>query len=343
METHRLELHNLRSQAASPKGNVRPETPTPDHSLLAAPLPTSNATSSASNSSSRVSVPKPQNAKVPLSTRLYRWWPELAGVTSSVASLIGIIIFLAIIDGSKMDDWHFAWGIKPPTIISILVTVCRINLGFFVAEGLGQLKWVFFEQREHQLADFGHFDEATRGPWGATWFIWKVNRRAIVATCGAVLVILILAMDPFSQQVLYYALETTKVENAVAKLPSARFYNSGALYAAFSGKDSSELSIPVVDASSTLAFSSSNGALDTFGSGSFKSEASGPETIGALTEIDSSTSNPSQGKRVRTLPESSQTLMTHRQKQLFRYSHGSCCICWTVHLDFSTQFLASTW
>lgn len=303
METNHLELHNLRSQGASPNGHTRPATPTSDHSLLAAPLPISNATSSAGNSSSQLSVPKPQNAKLPLSTRLYRWWPELAGAASSIAFLVAIIVFLAVIDGSKMDDWHFAWEIKPPTIISILVTVCRINLGFFIAEGLGQLKWVFFEQREHQLADFDHFDEATRGPWGATWFIWKVNRRALVASFGAVLAILILAMDPFSQQVLYYATETTKVENGVAQLPSARFYDSGALQAAFSGKDSIELPGPVVDSSSNSGFSSSNGALDTFGSGSFKREASDLEASEALTERDHSTSNASQGKQVRTLLE----------------------------------------
>ena len=303
METNQFELHNLRSQAASPSGNARQATPTPDHSLPAAPLPVSDVTSSAGNSSSQLSVPKPRNAKLSLWKRLSKWWLELAGAISSVVFLIGIIIFLALIDGSKVDDWHFPWEIKPPTIISILVTVCRINLGFFIAEGLGQLKWVFFEQREHQLADFDHFDEATRGPWGATWFIWKVNRRAIVATCGAVLAILILAMDPFSQQVLYYATETIKVENAVAKLPSARFYNSGALYAAFSGKDSTELPGPVVGSSSNSAFSSSNGALDCFGSGSSKREASDLEAIRALTERDDLTSNSSQGKQVRTLLE----------------------------------------
>jgi len=143
--------------------------------------------------------------------------------------------------------------------------------------------------------------------------------------------------------VLYYASETTKVENAVAKLPSARFYNSGALQAAFSAKDSIELPGPVGDSSSNSGFSSSNGASDAFGSGSFKREASDLGASEALTERDYSTSISSQGKQVRTLLQTSQKLMTYRQKQLFRHSHGSCCICWTVHLDFSTRFLVSIW
>lgn len=49
--------------------------------------------------------------------------------------------------------------------------------------------------------------------------------------------ILILAMDPFSQQVLYYASQASDVENAIATIPSGQFYDSGALYAALSGSD----------------------------------------------------------------------------------------------------------
>lgn len=232
-----LELQDLQSQThgASPNTNTRLAAPTSDR-FLAAPghLP-SNPTSSAGNSSTQFNVPKSRNARSSLWKSLRKWWLELAGAVSSILFLTGIVAFLALIDGTKLDDWHFPWQIKPPTIISILVTVCRINLAFFIAEGIGQLKWVFFEQREHSLSDFDQFDEATRDPWGATCFIWKVNRRALVATCGAAMAILILAMDPFSQQVLYYASQTTEIENAIATIPSAQFYDSGALYAALSG------------------------------------------------------------------------------------------------------------
>jgi len=310
MAVNHFELHSLRSQGATPSVNTRPTTPAPDHLLLAAPRPISNATSSTDNSSTQLSLPKSRNAKVPLSKRLYKWWPELTGAALSIVLLAAIILFLAFIDGSKMDDWHFVWQIKSPTIISILVTVCRINLAFFIAEGLGQLKWVFFEQREHQLVDFEHFDEATRGTWGATCFVWKVNRRALVATCGAILAILILAMDPFPQQVLYYSSQTSKVENAVVKLPSARFYNSGALYTAFSASDSTAHSDPDSNSSSTSASAPSNGGSGTVGryieSGSkaIKRDASSLETLRALIERDYSTSSPPQGTEVCILRES---------------------------------------
>lgn len=228
------ELQTFHSHGVAPFANTGPGSPPPGRTL-AAPTYATNATTSAGNSSARLDVPKLPNARSAIWKTLYKWWPELAGAISSVVLLIAIVVFLVVINGSKLDDWHLAWQIKPPTIISILVTLCRINLAFFIAEGIGQLKWVFFEQREHQLADFEQFDEATRGPWGAICFIWKVNRRALVATCGAIMAILILAMDPFSQQVLYYASQTSSVGNGVATIPSAQFYDSGALYTALSG------------------------------------------------------------------------------------------------------------
>jgi len=202
------------------------------------------------------------------------------------------VVFLVVIDGSKLDDWHLAWQIKPPTIISILVTLCRINLAFFIAEGIGQLKWVFFEQRAHQLSDFEQFDEATRGPWGATCFIWKVNRRALVATCGAVMAILILAMDPFSQQVLYYASQASDVENAIATIPSAQFYDSGALYAALSGSNGTasynpdpKPSSPPDSEMTSLADDCATCGLaspSTFGSAPVASEVPGLSTFGTV-------------------------------------------------------------
>ena len=113
------------------------------------------------------------------------------------------------------------------------MTLCRITLAFFIAEVIGQLKWVFFEQRPHQLSDFETFDKATRGACGATCFVWKLNRRALVASFGAILAVLVLAMDPFSQQVLHYAQRTSNITNAVVTVPSSQFYDSGALYATF--------------------------------------------------------------------------------------------------------------
>jgi hypothetical protein len=124
-----------------------------------------------------------------------------------------------------------------------------------------------------------------------------------VATCGAVLAVLILAMDPFSQQVLYYSSQTSEIEDALVTLPSARSYNSGALYAAFIGDDSTASSNADVNSLSTSASSPSNGEFGstTSDSTSFKRDASDLETIGAFSERDYSMSGPTQGTEVRIL------------------------------------------
>jgi len=223
--TDPVELQRFRPYEVGHNANVGHAASTP-HSLL---IPPSTAASSIGTGSSQKEAPNPPEGL----PRYLVWWPELTGVLLSLLSLTAIVVFLIQIEGSKLDDWHMAWQIQPSTILSILVTLCRITLAFFIAEGIGQLKWVFFEQRPHQLSDFESFDKATRGAWGASCLVWNLNRRALVASFGAIMAILVLAMDPFSQQVLHYAPRTSSVSNAVATIPSTQIYDSGALYAAF--------------------------------------------------------------------------------------------------------------
>jgi hypothetical protein len=256
------------------------------HSLL---IPPSSAASSVGNVSSQAEAQKPPDG-IPSWQRYLAWWPELTGVLLSLLSLTAIVVFLLQIQGSRLDDWHLAWQIQPSTILSILVTLCRITLAFFIAEGIGQLKWVFFEQRPHQLSDFESFDKATRGAWGASCFVWKLNRRALVASFGAVMAVLVLAMDPFSQQVLYYASRTSHISNAVVTIPSTQVYDSGALYAAFGVGNAMASYDPDSSSDFPTTFGSTSGASDviipTFGDGDSSSF-----------KRDDSTTNPSKGAR----------------------------------------------
>lgn len=166
-----IALQNLQPLEAASSVSSAGLAPPVSDGLLSIPggtatrIPSSSATSSAGNSNNQLNhAPKPRKSRFALPQCCLKWWLELLGAISSILLLVAIVTFLIVVDGSKLDDWHLLWEIKPPTIISILVTLCRINLTFFVAEGIGQLKWVFFEQRSHQLADFDQFDEATRGP-----------------------------------------------------------------------------------------------------------------------------------------------------------------------------------
>ena len=72
-------------------------------------------------------------------------------------------------------------------------------------ESIGQAKWLLFRKQSRNLADFKTIDEASRGPWGAFQLLCRFwNGRTILASAGAFIVLVSLAVDPFTQQILSY-------------------------------------------------------------------------------------------------------------------------------------------
>jgi hypothetical protein len=329
-----MELQHLQPHAVARNTNVGQAASTPN-SLL---LPPSSAASSIGDGNPQKEAPTPPDG-LPSWKRYLEWWPELTGALLSLLFLTAIVVFLVQIEGSMLEDWHMAWQIQPSTILSILVTLCRITLAFFIAEGIGQLKWVFFEQRPHQLSDFEYFDKATRGAWGAACFVWKINRRALVASFGAVMAVLVLAMDPFSQQVLHYVTRTSSIPNAVVTIPSAQFYDSGALYAAFKpynvtasfDSDPDSSSQEFGDSAGPVAFGSTPRARDTSFGGS------------PSIKRDDSTTNTPQGACGLQVWLIWSELTASRQKQLLRYAHGACSVCRPVQLSTPFRLHLSLW
>lgn len=123
----------------------------------------------------------------------------------SVALLVAIVAVLLAFHNKPLDAWNMPWQIKPNTLISILMTLCRLTMLVVVADCIGQLKWVYFQQQQHPLSHFQTFDDASRGPWGALLLLFSIRWRAAIASLGALVTILALAMEPFTQQVLSYA------------------------------------------------------------------------------------------------------------------------------------------
>ena len=79
---------------------------------------------------------------------------------------------------------------------------------FAVTECIGQAKWLLFRKRSESLTDFYSIDEASRGPWSAFRLLFRIRGRATLASLGALVVVLSLAVDPFTQQVLSYPLRS---------------------------------------------------------------------------------------------------------------------------------------
>lgn len=85
-------------------------------------------------------------------------------------------------------------------------------------------RWIYFQQRAHSLLDLQIFDDASRGPMGALKLIWAVRLQALVAVIGAIIIVLTLAMDPFTQQILSFPTALTNLTNSTAEIGSTQGY-----------------------------------------------------------------------------------------------------------------------
>lgn len=106
------------------------------------------------------------------------WWAK--GVTVFVdwwmgellAILLSIIAFFAIILVLRKYDDHniptLPHNIPLNFVVSTLATVSKSLLLFAVASAFGQFKWLWMFFKQRRLQDLQIFDDASRGPLGAS-------------------------------------------------------------------------------------------------------------------------------------------------------------------------------
>ncbi|ERF76803.1 hypothetical protein EPUS_07983 [Endocarpon pusillum Z07020] len=90
-------------------------------------------------------------------------------------------------------------------------------------EGLSQLKWRWFDQNR-PLKDLLRYDDASRGPWGALMLLGWLRGRQWTSSCGALITVAALIVDPFAQQVLSTYDCRVPAEAFVATIPRTSFY-----------------------------------------------------------------------------------------------------------------------
>lgn len=136
----------------------------------------------------------------------------------------------------------FHSDINPNTLISILATLNRSSLLLYVTQGIAQSKWPYFQRKEHRLSDLQAFDDASRGPLGSLCLLWSINikvspistrphgkvlttMQAVSACFGAIVVMLALLMEPFTQQIIVpYSKDTATTESA--SIPTTIIYTA---------------------------------------------------------------------------------------------------------------------
>ncbi|KAI0021597.1 hypothetical protein F4780DRAFT_770094 [Xylariomycetidae sp. FL0641] len=144
----------------------------------------------------------------------------------SITAMVLLIALLLKIDNLPMERWKLP--IQPNSLIAVFTTVGKTALMVVAASCISQLKWRHLILRPRRIIDIQHFDDASRGPWGATTMIWHLALRArpLIAIGFAVITIVALGIDATAQQVIALPTRETRLSNVSVELGMAEAYDS---------------------------------------------------------------------------------------------------------------------
>lgn len=155
-----------------------------------------------------------------------QWWVEILNCILMIGTLCAIIGILYPNQTKPLPDWPFDVSIN--TAVSILSTGLKTCAVLILTEGISQLKWKWF-QKDRPLHDLVVFDGATRGPWGCLRLLFLPRGTHFVASLGAGLILLTLAVDPFTQQLVrYYDCKQTSTRSNATLPRTTMFSEAGA-------------------------------------------------------------------------------------------------------------------
>lgn len=126
------------------------------------------------------------------------WGFELAAITFSILSFVSIIGVLISIENQPLSSWSSQY--QPNSVISQLMTVSRSSLMLSTASCISQSTWLRFRQHPRQLLDIQRFDDASRGPLGASKILFGLSKYGWLALIGSLVTIATLLVDSFTQQ-----------------------------------------------------------------------------------------------------------------------------------------------
>lgn len=220
-ETMQSLISRQDSSGASPHG---PALPSSIRSSLASSRTHTNNTATAESNHQGTQLPAPSNVHTKKNSLRILDWPKkalrslraivytsrrfasrvvwLKEVLSFLVSLIAlgiIIIILAIHQDKALPKWPSLISIN--SLVSVFTSILKAAMLLPITEGISELKWTWFAD-PRPLSDMDRFDAASRGPLGSLKLF--TNRHNFLASLGALITILALAIDPFTQQILQY-------------------------------------------------------------------------------------------------------------------------------------------
>jgi hypothetical protein len=144
----------------------------------------------------------------------FGWWWEVSAIALSFTSMTLILAILFTMHEKPLTAWQLPIQIN--SLVAVFSTFAKSALLVALAEGVSQLKWNHFEKRGGTLDQLETFDKASRGPWGALLFPFKIFKGgpAILAATGALLTVLALGFEPFTQQIIDFPSRSIVLTNS---------------------------------------------------------------------------------------------------------------------------------
>ncbi|KAF9891833.1 hypothetical protein FE257_003318 [Aspergillus nanangensis] len=155
------------------------------------------------------------------------WAWEVGSVALAVVGLVLLVAFLVTIKNTPYATWQYT--VSPNTVVSIIVTITKAAVLVSVSSCLGQLKWNLF-QTPAPLYHMQVIDQASRGPWGSMEVLLRGifgSKTGSLTYVGAFLTVLVLAVDPFAQQILTFPSRTVAAPNATAFAQTSQQWHVG--------------------------------------------------------------------------------------------------------------------
>lgn len=149
------------------------------------------------------------------------WWMEIGACVLGLVTLVAVIGTLQPHQGKPLPQWPYHISVN--ALISIYVLVLKAAILLVTTEGLGQLKWRRL-QRDRPLDEFVKYDQATRGPLGALRLLWQLRLRHPLSSAGALIALVVLAIDPFAQQIIHYSDCSVPMADLQATIPRTNVY-----------------------------------------------------------------------------------------------------------------------
>lgn len=100
-------------------------------------------------------------------------------------------------DGKPLPQWPYSISIN--ALLSIYSMFLKACLGFLVTSCIGQLQWSWYTEAR-PLRDVVLFYEAAHGIFGSMKWLWVNRMRQPLTALGALITLVALATDPFTQQ-----------------------------------------------------------------------------------------------------------------------------------------------